>query len=487
MNQWYLSKNGQRFGPMKQEKLVSLIQTKKVNHLDLVYKDEVSGWRALCQVKEFALYLNDKGLAPSKNASMDWVLLKEIKTKKGAKYKQMGPFTEDQVLVLLDQGKIHFSDLAWKKGFQSWLPISHLDPFRRSLPSSPNIDPDLYDGDQTKMGKNPDMSTIIRGTDLVGDFTRTAPINKEGFVTECHFDPTASLVVPEKAQFEDKKNPSPKKWAFELSDQEQTALKQIRVNKPKKPRPLRSNRNFHPRPNETSETWKWALVVGILILVLLGLYSANAVFKKSATNGSSSNQEDFIDTILENFVITGQSNSYFTEESSTPIQYEESLENENIKESHSRKPAQYRKTVYRKSKNRFHRMSLKKKSFYQQRDRKALFYSSLNAERLIREMETKSESLKGQKRIWFRFYSNWLKKVDRSLAPEIRNFPKKKETYAYPKMIERFKKDYVLFRRYGESMNAKAMGKRIPSSGISEKNIKRIFANHRRQIQALGR
>ena len=197
MSQWYWSKNKKVFGPVGEEKIISLIQDKKLVHLDMLYGDEASGWKPLFQVEEFASYLDDrKILSDFQNTSMDWVLLKKVKVKKGIEYKQIGPFAVEQVLSMLDEGELNFDDLAWKKNFESWVPISQLDAFKTPLPSSPVIDPDLYKTvvDKKNSG-NSEISLADGNIDRYfhdSEMTSTAPINRENFVTESHVNPFSS-------------------------------------------------------------------------------------------------------------------------------------------------------------------------------------------------------------------------------------------------------------------------------------------------------
>ncbi len=197
MSQWYWSKNKKVFGPVGGEKIISLIQEKKLVHLDMLYSDKGSGWKPLFQIEEFASYLSDRKVSSdSQGVSMDWVLLKKVKVKKGIEYKQIGPFAVEQVLSMLDDGELNFDDLAWKKSFESWVPISQLDAFKNPLPSSTVIDPDLYKTvvDQKNSG-NSEISLADGDIDRYfhdSEMTNTAPINTENFVTESHVNPFSS-------------------------------------------------------------------------------------------------------------------------------------------------------------------------------------------------------------------------------------------------------------------------------------------------------
>ncbi len=119
----------------------------------------------------------------------------------------------------------------------------------------------------------------------------------------------------------------------------------------------------------------------------------------------------------------------------------------------------------------------KAQSFYRHRDRKALFYSSLKAEALAVEIESRYKELKNNKSKWRQYYSQWRKRVRGSMARDIRSFPSGKEVYAYPDFIKAFKDDYEEFYKYGEVFNAKVTGGRLPSG--STKNMKQVFGRHK--------
>ena len=65
----------------------------------------------------------------------------------------------------------------------------------------------------------------------------------------------------------------------------------------------------------------------------------------------------------------------------------------------------------------------KSQSFYRQRDRMALFYSSLKAETLSVDIAREYKKLRSNKRAWANFYGQWRAKVRKSLSQDIKNFP----------------------------------------------------------------
>ena len=203
MNQWYWSKNKQVFGPVEKNEIISLIQDKKLFHFDMLYTDKESCWRPLFQVEEFAPYLGDGKVISDRGTVMQWVLLKKVKVEKGVEYKQVGPFSVEQVLNMLDKGELVFDDLAWKKDFKSWVPISQLEDFKKPLSSSPVFDSDLYE--ITKNQRETEEISLTDGNidrySHEPEMTKTAPINSENFVTESRVNPISSIGTKEGKKF----------------------------------------------------------------------------------------------------------------------------------------------------------------------------------------------------------------------------------------------------------------------------------------------
>ncbi len=52
-----------------------------------------------------------------------------------------GPFSTDDLAVLLRNGRVHFSDFAWAEGMRKWQRIFEIDEFKKELPPTPDILP----------------------------------------------------------------------------------------------------------------------------------------------------------------------------------------------------------------------------------------------------------------------------------------------------------------------------------------------------------
>ena len=273
MSQWYLSKNKKVIGPVGEEEIISLIRDRKLVHLDLLYKNKTSGWRPLSQIEEFASYLNhQENFSVPQDEAMQWVLLKKEKIKEGIEYKQVGPFTEKQVLGLLDGGDLNFDDLAWKKDFESWVPISQLKAFKKPLPSSPHFDPDFYktDGDQEEKLKDLEVSLIEGNIERYfhdTEMTNTAPINTEDFVTESRIKVKSSNLKNKNELLESASLKfGGETRSLELDNEQQEGLKKNEVDKKKIQRNQKNKEFYH------IEIWQWVILTVILFLMISLLY-----------------------------------------------------------------------------------------------------------------------------------------------------------------------------------------------------------------------
>ena len=125
------------------------------------------------------------------------------------------------------------------------------------------------------------------------------------------------------------------------------------------------------------------------------------------------------------------------------------------------------------------------RSYYTQRDRKALFYAAFEAEKMVLDLESNYKKLRSDKAKWGTFYRKWKKNLRSSMPATIKNYPARGEKYGYPKQLASYLKDHDLLVTYGKLHNAKVMGTRIPAS--PGKNLQKVFSQYQAQAQSLGR
>ncbi len=584
MSQWYLSKGGKAVGPLSEEKIIELISKAELTHLDLVYRTGGSEWVSLSQIDVFKAHLGQQEPQHEKGqGEPEWVLLKKIKNDEESKYEQLGPFAESEVLKWLDRGAIKFTDFAWKKGLESWVRISEVEAFSKPLPSSPQIDRELYEPTQaletetlTKGSQKKSLSQVVHIERFDPEKTQVTrensmPINNEDFVTESELTGVTEDV--NLWSLEPPAGKSAKPQTRKESDSTQIEdlkplgldIKKASEHRKKSASPKKKSRSKRSR-GSGKETLQligalcaFAMAFVFLYLSFTSDKGPNSLYgdQSSFLGGSSTTQSSpnpFAPTDVNSRSDLQEKVRKFKE-----MAAKANLEREKIKKDRSNLiqaprlekkikvasgktvlpaavSAQKTKPVLARTKKKTpglaatspiktkklpvpgkknlvsHNKSLpakvstsvkkravttlasqkvstptgstKAQSFFKQRDRLALFYSSLKAENLAVEIQSQFKKLQKNKAAWARYYGQWRKKVRSSLAQDIRTFPKPSKTYAYPQLMASFKKDYELFYKYGETFDLKIKGVRVPSD--APQDMKSVFAKYRKQALSLG-
>lgn len=558
MSQWYISKNGQATGPFEDQTIIDLIKKNELNHLDLIFKVGESDWLPLSQRSEFMTALGgakDSRQQPTvAGEGADWVLLKKVKSAKGSEFKQLGPFTTEQVVQLIDQGEIRFSDFAWKKQFPTWVKISDLEEFDKPLPSSPHIDPTIYE--KTNTGLDIETLTHVEKKKLINDFKKPKKsIESEiikGVKEAASSDPEATRVVHTLSiPLNTQDFATESKKVSSISESEDLELWSLE-NRSKKAKRSSSKSSFNIEStkvvsikNQQNSKRRTSLsssiqpyLLGTVALILSGYFlflslaphedsieydrqlaqaiqeqpekpkvlppSIARVPSVESEETEVAQTEPSLDIKPEDLSIEERA-KVFSQKMAEVKDQAQSIDEKTVEAvvsevaavkrrepaSASKKPlsksivvsAPVTKKINASKPYEIATGSSKAQSYYKQRDRKALFYSSLKAETLAVDIEKAFQKMKGNKKLWRQFYSNWKKRVRTSLASEIQTFPESSNKYAYPKVIESFKKDYELFYKYGEVFNARVTGGRLPADAPTE--LKSVFARYREQSKKL--
>ncbi len=558
MNQWYLSQNGQATGPFDQQTILEKIKKKEIGHLDLVFKVGTTDWLPLSRVSEFAQAFGLKEDASQDKQTPDWVLLKKVKTEKSSEFKQIGPFTVAQVIELIDQGEVRFSDFAWKKGYPTWAKISEVKEFEKPLPSSPNIDPTIYEKTNTgfeietltRQEKNKFKKDLApfdsEATRVVN--TQPIPINSEDFVTESKKENSDQSSDDIQLWSLDSPTKTPIRKSSHQKDESQLSQKKSGSTSDKD---FVQKKKKKSKSNSSNSIQPWLLATTALVLSTLFLYLSlkpdeseiiydptvvseikdgdskvsvavpNNVTEETAALDEIKAQEvesekeinlqrerqERLQAIKDSMkkkapqeeaepspesrqvaqVVSKKDKNEPTEkkEVSKSVKAKPAVEKKKdpVKKAAKAKPAAKVTAVKKAEVVNTIKGSKKDQSFYKHRERKALFYSSIRAETLAVDIEGQFKKLQKNKPAWNRYYGQWKKKVATSLASEIRNFPSRNEKYAYPKILDSFKKDYQLFYKYGEVFNSKVNGRRIPAD--APEDIKTIFTRYKEQAKNL--
>lgn len=142
-SQWYYENHGRAEGPISTLELVKKIQDGELRLLDLVFKEGDGQWLPAQDFSEITTLV--KTTASQFKVDADWIVLRSVEVDGREQYDQIGPFSIEQILQLLDKGKIKFTDFVWRNGYENWVPLGRLDEFENPLESSVQVDLSIYE------------------------------------------------------------------------------------------------------------------------------------------------------------------------------------------------------------------------------------------------------------------------------------------------------------------------------------------------------
>ncbi len=142
-SRWYYENHGKAEGPISTLELVKKIQDGELSLMDLVFKEGDGQWMPAEHFLEITGLVKTAGTEFKVDA--DWVVLRTIEVDGRNQYDQIGPFTIEQVLQLIDKGKVKFTDFVWRTGYENWVPLGHLDKLENPLESSVRVDMSIYE------------------------------------------------------------------------------------------------------------------------------------------------------------------------------------------------------------------------------------------------------------------------------------------------------------------------------------------------------
>lgn len=179
MNQWYYSSNGKAQGPVTSEFLIENLRKGQLTLVDLVFRAGDAGWVTIGEIPELRAAYNALPLQappppmpnPSEQESeaesvepfeihsfkkmismadsrsvqplsrpqsgwprdwqlsSSWVILK--RRADGSGFDQDGPYSAEQIIDMIGQGKVDYSQYCWKPGYTRWFRIGNLPEFDR--------------------------------------------------------------------------------------------------------------------------------------------------------------------------------------------------------------------------------------------------------------------------------------------------------------------------------------------------------------------
>jgi hypothetical protein len=154
-SQWYFEKHGKAEGPVSTHDIVCKIEDGDLNLLDLVFKEGDGQWSPIESFSEITELV--KTAATQFLPDSDWIVLRTVNVDGREQREQVGPFTIEQVLQLIDKGRLKFTDYAWRTGYENWVPLGQVGEFEAPLLSSIQVDKSLYEKPQQKDLQNEEL------------------------------------------------------------------------------------------------------------------------------------------------------------------------------------------------------------------------------------------------------------------------------------------------------------------------------------------
>ena len=118
MKQWYYADNRQQKGPIPESQLIDLFKSNQIAQDTPVWAQGMAAWTPINQTE---LAQASSSAAPQQtNSDQD----SDIQWFYSSNGKQLGPVSENEVLLLLEKGSISADNPVWTKGMPNWAPAN---------------------------------------------------------------------------------------------------------------------------------------------------------------------------------------------------------------------------------------------------------------------------------------------------------------------------------------------------------------------------
>ncbi|MCB0378165.1 MAG: DUF4339 domain-containing protein [Bdellovibrionales bacterium] len=490
----------QQLGPFSQDQVQNLLERGEVSFNDFAWKQGMDSWVAIAQIEEF------RGPLPS-TPPIDSALYEE--TLGGQE-----EVTEEEDISSLSQ-LVDIQQFEYEKTqvmSAAEFPLNH-EEFVTETNAS--VGPDVF----TEEGSRA-LADLDSGEEALGHEEEVAsgeeelwslkpPETDPGSLSGTDVEEDTVLVDPADRK---KSRPAPKLRVKSKSKKKEKRPKKSKESAPAKKKPAQPVQAQTPPEMVGESPWPWVAAAITLVISALFLYLSFKGSREPVAQYDSQSQhiEEGVDSgayVQNEEPAEGYNNQdpQMSKGLSTPPppppmrrkvanQPVQSSEPEVVKArpaTATKQKSKKKRVSKRGAKSKASRSvvpqvvkgSSKERSYFVQRDRKAVVYSAIKAEKLMAEIDSKSRTLKNKKSAWRSFYKKWRKKAQVFATPLIRSFPSSKTKYAHPKLLSSFKADQSLLIEYGEQQNAKVLGLRQPAS--PERNIKKVFGQYKSRAQAL--
>jgi hypothetical protein len=391
----------------------------------------------------------------------DWIVLRTVEVDGRNHYEQLGPFTIDHVLQLIDKGKIKFTDFVWRTGYENWVPLGRVDEFENPLESSVQVDLSIYEKPlsenpvaEVKSFKNYKPAQKIKGTDK--DEER-----------------------PQEAAGEDLAKP---KWSFARSTKKQEEVVEPKsAPKAEGPPPLPVKKEKSSASSEDTESrakkrevaqqrWQFVASAVVVFIFLLGgslflVFGKKAFFKLQARDKGI-----VIETISVNKVEKERPRATPSKVPAPPPPPVAAA----IVPEKSVGATQTQNKVVEKQKNdstddmQLSRMNEKQKAFFFNQERLFLFYSAQKGVKLVGELDKiikKPSKKKNQRNVQM---AAWRKQVQ-GLLSQVRT--ESKAEHLFPDLHQRLLAVSVQLDERARDLQTQLLTARGPSKASTLQEI----------------
>jgi hypothetical protein len=129
-NRFFHQEKGTTLGPITSYEIKSRVRQGRIRLFDLVYRDGDPTW---CMALEHPDLKGEFKTSTVKTlVDRPWVCLQR-KSETGFEFGTSGPFSTQDVNLMIQEGLISYSDYVWRDGFGEWRRIGSLEDFNRRL------------------------------------------------------------------------------------------------------------------------------------------------------------------------------------------------------------------------------------------------------------------------------------------------------------------------------------------------------------------
>lgn len=482
---WYYESFGAAKGPITTRELIQKIHKGELTLVSLVFKEGEEQWFPVQHFSDITDMLGKSNV----KSDADWVVLRSVEVDGKQSFEQIGPFNAEQVLQLVEQGKIKFSDHVWRAGFENWVPLGRIDEFEKPLASSVEVDLSLY--------QMPKHEMIQTHSVDVKKFNPAVDAKEEAEEEE----------IPPEAEAKDLAKPTwilSRKPTMEIVE-EKTVVKPQEVKAPldvaaskqenkveEVDQEITQDQIKAPRPEQLQKIQKLWQTVAIGLgyafvafgIILFGFWAKHKFVKKEMPMAQTENYPETPPPI-QNPIVKTQPPTPIQQVQISPVapvapaaktpsvvkvppplakpntnMGEEVMANESVNKDPEAE--------------NISKLGVKERSFYYNRDRKFIFYTSQKGAQLAAAIETIYKKQRNAES-WNKEFAKWKIQVKAGIPKELKRSSFKGD-YMFPETMNELKLAFKELIVRSNEMNTSLVGGRGPSRDI---NMADIIGNFR--------